>query len=240
MDTGIDTDHPDLNAQKKSPYAISFYGNSIEDLNGHGTHVAGIAAAKDNGIGVVGVSAGAKVVPVKVLDDTGNSDFSILIAALNHVAQYSIPGDVVNMSLGGFIPDCGILSYPALPSAIMNLASAGVWISIAAGNDNNNATFYLPGCINNTRVFTVAAIDCNSACAVYTNLGENVDWYAVGTNVYSTYKDGGYATLSGTSMATPVVAGIIHSRGQAPVRGPIITCQDLFGNDIIKPLALRQ
>jgi subtilisin family serine protease len=180
------------------------------------------------------------VVPVKVLDDIGNSDFSILIAALNHVAQYSIPGDVVNMSLGGFIPDCGILSYPALPSAIMNLASAGVWISIAAGNDNNNATFYLPGCINNTRVFTVAAIDCNSACAVYTNLGENVDWYAVGTNVYSTYKDGGYATLSGTSMATPVVAGIIHSRGQAPVRGPMITCQDLFGEDIIKPLARRQ
>lgn len=240
IDTGIDTDHPDLNVQSHAPYAKTFFGNSVEDLNGHGTHVAGIAAAKDNGIGVVGVSAGAKLVPVKVFDDAGNTNYSLVIAAVNHVAQYAIPGDAVNMSLGGFVPDCGIISYPALPAAIMNLASAGVWISIAAGNENNNATMYLPGCINNSRVFTVAALDCNTSCAAYTNLGSNVDWYAIGTNVYSTYKDGGYATLSGTSMAAPVVAGIIHSRGQAPVRGPVITCPHAIVGDIIKPIARRQ
>lgn len=240
IDTGIDTDHPDLNVQTKAPYARTFFGNSVEDLNGHGTHVAGIAGAKDNGVGVVGVSAGAKLVPVKVFDDAGNTDYSLVIAALNHVAQYTIPGDVVNLSLGGFMPDCGIISYPALPAAIMNLASAGVWISMAAGNDNNNATMYLPGCINNTRVFTVAALDCNTSCAAYTNLGSNVDWYAIGTNVYSTYKDGGYAVLSGTSMAAPVVAGITHSRGQAPVRGPLITCPHIIVGDITKPVARRQ
>lgn len=240
IDTGIDTDHPDLNVQSHAPYAKTFFGTSIEDVNGHGTHVAGIAGAKDNGIGVVGVSAGAKLVPVKVFDDAGNTDYSLVIAALNHVAQYSIPGDAVNMSLGGFVMDCGVLSYPALPAAVMNLASAGVWISIAAGNDNNNATMYLPGCIDNSRVFTVAALDCNTSCAAYTNLGSNIDWYAVGTNVYSTYKDGGYAVLSGTSMAAPVVAGIIHSRGQAPVRGPLITCQNSIVGDITKPIARRQ
>ena len=240
IDTGIDTDHADLNVQTKAPYAKTFIGNSFEDLNGHGTHVAGIAAAKDNGIGVVGMSAGAKVVPVKIIDDAGNTGASLVIAALDHVAQYSIPGDVVNMSLGGFTPDCGVLSFPAMITAMENLGNEGVWICSAAGNDNNNATFYLPGCIDNTRVFTVAALDCNNACAAYTNLGSNIDWYAVGTNVYSTYKDGGYATLSGTSMACPVVAGIVHSRGQAPVRGPNITCPDVFGSNVIKPLARRQ
>lgn len=239
IDTGIDTDHPDLNVQKYAPYAKAFHGNSVEDINGHGTHVAGIAAAKDNGIGVVGVSAGAKVVPVKVFDDEGKTDYSLIIAALDHVAQYAIPGDVVNMSLGGLEPSCA-LSYPAFPTAMMNLANAGVWICIAAGNAHDNAALYLPGCINNTRVFTVGALDCSTGCAVYTNLGENVDWYAVGTDVYSTYKDGGYAILSGTSMATPVVAGIIHSRGQAPVRGPNITCENAVINNVTKPLARRQ
>jgi len=240
IDSGIDTDHPDLNVQAHAPYAISFLGSSFEDVNGHGTHVAGIAAAKDNDFGVVGVSAGAKVVPVKVIDDAGFTSFSLVIAALNHVAQYSIPGDVVNMSLGGDLPDCGIISYPAMATVIMNLANAGVWISMAAGNSSANSNFTFPGCINNTRAFTVAALDCNNACAAYTNLGDNVDWYAVGTNVYSTYKDGGYATLSGTSMACPVVAGIVHSRGQAPVRGPNITCPDAFGVNVIKPIARRQ
>lgn len=240
LDSGIDTDHPDLNVQSHAPYAKTFFGNSFEDLNGHGTHVAGIAAAKDNGIGVVGISAGAKVVPVKVTNDAGISDYSIVIAALNHVAQYAIPGDVINMSLGGFVPDCGVISFPAIITAMTTLADAGTWICSAAGNDNNNATAYLPGCINHKRIFTVAALDCNNTCAAYTNLGSNIDWYAVGTNVYSTYKDGGYSTLSGTSMACPVVAGIVHSRGQAPVRGPNITCQDLFGDNITKPLARRQ
>lgn len=240
IDSGIDTDHPDLNVQSHAPYAISFLGGSIEDVNGHGTHVAGIAAAKDNDFGIVGVSAGAKVVPVKVTDDAGSSNFSAIFAGLNHVAQYSIPGDVVNMSLGGDLPDCGIISFPAMATVIMNLANAGVWISMSAGNDHDNSTFNFPGCINNTRAFTVAALDCSTVCASYTNLGDNVDWFAIGTNVLSTYKDGGYTTLSGTSMASPVVAGIIHSRGQAPVRGPIIACQNVNGFGTIKPLARRQ
>lgn len=71
LDTGIDTTHPDLNVQINTPYMKSFTGEPVNDLNGHGTHVAGIAAAKNNDIGVIGVSAGAKVVPVKVLSNAG-------------------------------------------------------------------------------------------------------------------------------------------------------------------------
>jgi subtilisin family serine protease len=246
LDSGIDTDHPDLDVQAHAPYAASFVDQSVEDLNGHGTHVAGIAAAKDNGIGVVGISAGAKVVPVKVANDVGTINYSWAIAGLNHVAQYSIPGDVVNMSFGGFQPDCGTISFPGLQEALINLANAGVWMCIAAGNSNDDASFYFPACINNKRVFTVAAVGCGQSCASFSNLGINVDWYAVGVDVYSTYLNDGYATLSGTSMATPVVAGIIHSRGQAPLKGPNITCEITPPSNpdtkinLTKPLAIRQ
>lgn len=238
MDTGIDTDHPDLNVQSNSPYAAWFAGTSIEDVNGHGTHVAGVAAAKDNGVGVVGVSAGAKVVPVKVLDDGGFGSISTLLTGLDHIAQYSIPGDVINMSLG-YPGSCS--QQTPLTNAIITLANAGVWLCIAAGNSSENSNFTIPACFNSPRVLTVAAVDCQNHCASFTNLGSTVDWYAVGVDVYSTYSNGGYSTLSGTSMATPVVAGIVHSRGQAPVRGPEITCQlPALSIITIKPLALRQ
>ena len=238
MDTGIDTDHPDLNVQVHAPYAAYFIGSSIEDIEGHGTHVAGIAAAKDNGLGVVGVSAGAKVVPVKVLADDGVGSTSSIIEGLDHISQYSIPGDVVNMSLGELDPSCG--GQTALPDAIVNLADAGVWICIAAGNSTDNADFYSPGCFNHPRVLTVAAVDCENRCASFSNIGRSVDWYAVGVDVYSTYLDGGYATLFGTSMATPIVAGIVHSRGQAPIRGPEITCKlDALNITTTKWLAKR-
>jgi hypothetical protein len=239
LDTGIDPDHPDLNVQSHAPYAASFAGGSFKDLNGHGTHVAGIAAAKDNGEGVVGVSAGAKVVPVKVLDNDGHGEISGIIAGLDHVAQYSIPGDVVNMSLGEAVINCSEFGS-SIFNAIANLADAGVWICIAAGNNSGNAELMLPGCINYTRVFTVAALGCGNTCASFSNLGNNVDWFAIGENVYSTSLNGGYATLSGTSMATPVVAGIVHSRGQAPLRGPEITCNIAGVVSITKNLAIRQ
>jgi len=239
LDTGLDTDHPDLNVQAHAPYAVSFVGSPFEDINGHGTHVAGIAAAKDNGEGVVGVSAGAKVVPVKVLDDNGQGEISGMIAGLDHVAQYSIPGDVVNISLGWVVFNCSA-SGPSVFDAVANLADAGVWVCIAAGNNSDNAELMLPGCINYKRVLTVAALGCGNTCAAFSNLGNNVDWFAVGEDVYSTSLNGGYATLSGTSMATPVVAGIVHSRGQAPIRGPEIICSIPGLLSITKNLAIRQ
>jgi len=162
-----------------------------------------------------------------------------MIAGLDHVAQYSIPGDVVNISLGWVVFNCSA-SGPSVFDAVANLADAGVWVCIAAGNNSDNAELMLPGCINYKRVLTVAALGCGNTCAAFSNLGNNVDWFAVGEDVYSTSLNGGYATLSGTSMATPVVAGIVHSRGQAPIRGPEIICSIPGLLSITKNLAIRQ
>ncbi|MFN0015533.1 MAG: S8 family peptidase [Saprospiraceae bacterium] len=231
LDTGIDMDHPDLNVQTNTTYAKSFVpGQTVEDGHGHGTHCAGIAAAKNNGFGVIGVSAGAKVVPVKVLSNSGTGSFSYLYSALNHVAKYDIPGDVVSMSLGAFpVSNCETTFQPAISACIKNLGAAGTWVCIAAGNDYNSggnaSRRAYPACVNGTRVFTVSSINCNKTCASYSNWGNpSVDWVAVGTSVYSTYKNGGYGTLSGTSMATPVVAGICHAKNAAPVSAGNVTC----------------
>ncbi len=100
VDTGIDLTHPDLNVETNTAYAKSFVGGSANDCNGHGTHCAGIAAAKNNTIGVIGVSAGARVVPVRVLNCQGSGSSSGILSGLNHVAANDEPGDAVNMSLG--------------------------------------------------------------------------------------------------------------------------------------------
>ncbi len=230
LDTGINLSHPDLNVQTSSTFAKSFVpGQSVEDGHGHGTHVAGTAAAKNNSIGVVGVSAGAKVVPVKVLPNAGSGQWSWLLSALNHVAQYDIPGDVINMSLGGYGYSNCENSWGALRDAIRNLGNAGTHVVMAAGNDNADANRNRPGCINGTRVYTVGGMSCSNTC--YSNSNWNtsasvpVDWVAVGVSVYSTYKGGGYRTMSGTSMASPHVAGIIHARNGAPISAGTISCK---------------
>lgn len=228
LDTGIDYNHPDLNVQTNATYAKSFIaGQTIMDGHSHGTHCAGIAAAKNNTFGVVGVSAGAKVVPVKVLSNAGSGSFSGIIAGLNHVASKKIAGDVVSMSIGAYpLANCEN-SNPVLRDVIRNLGNAGVWVVMAAGNDGNktNGTQQnMPGCINGTRVLTVGAIDCNNNCASYTNLGAGTDWVAVGSNVYSTIPGGGYGYKSGTSMATPTVAGICHARNNYPVSAGSVNC----------------
>ena len=231
LDTGINLAHPDLNVQASAPFAKSFIAaETVEDGNGHGTHVAGIAAAKNNLVGVVGVSAGAKVVPVKVLNNAGSGSLAALLNGLNHVAMYDIRGDVVNMSLqnyGGF-PLANCENYnAALRDAIRNLGTAGTFVVMAAGNhgDCAGSSKSLPGCVNGTNVFTVGSMTCEKACSAFSNWGNpSVDWVAVGSSVYSTFMGGGYATMSGTSMASPVVAGIIHARGGAPLSAGNITC----------------
>ncbi len=222
LDTGINLAHPDLNVQTNATFARSFIaGESIEDGNGHGTHCSGIAAGKANGFGIVGVSAGAKVVPVKVLSNAGSGAWSGILGGLNHVAMYDIPGDVVNMSLGGYGYSNCEAANPSLTAAVRNLGYAGTYVCIAAGNNGNctGGPITLPGCINGPNVFTVGALNCDLTKASYSNGGTNVDFVQIGTSVYSTYRYGAYATLSGTSMATPVVAGIIHARGGAPANG---------------------
>ncbi len=229
LDTGIDTDHPDLNVV--TTYAKSFVPfQSYEDGNGHGTHCAGIAAAKNNSFGTVGVSAGAKVVPIKILNNKGKGSYGKLLSGLDHVAKYDIRGDVISISIGGYGYSNCENSKGKLRDAIRLLGYWGTFVVMAAGNDNGDAALNRPGCINGNRVYTVGAIACNNTCASYSNfnisLDVPVDWVAVGSNVYSTYLNGGYATFSGTSMATPAVSGIVHARGSGPATAGNITCKN--------------
>ena len=213
IDTGIDLTHPDLNVYRSTTFVPGT--TSGNDDNGHGTHVAGIAAAKDNDIGVVGIAPGARLWAVKVLDSTGSGDISTVIAGVDYVTQHANEIDVANLSFG-----CKCHSN-ALDTAIHNSVAAGITYVVAAGNGASNAIDFSPA--NHPDVITVSAIvDTDGKCgglgpstrygnddtfATFSNFGPVVAMAAPGVDIYSTYKDGSYATLSGTSMAAPHVAG---------------------------------
>lgn len=233
LDTGVDLDHPDLNVLTGANYQKSFIaGETPDDGQGHGTHVAGIAAAKNNTFGAVGVSAGAKVAAIKVLANSGAGSLSAMVAGLDHVAKFCKKNDVINISIGAYPVILCAQSSTALTKAFNNLTTAQTWVCIAAGNNGCDAAKSRPGCFNGTRLLTVGSMNCDQTCSSFSNWNKTVvDWVASGSNIYSTYKNGGYANLSGTSMATPVVAGICHSLGSAPVSGGLINC----GNDCTAP-----
>ena len=203
IDTGIDLDHPDLNVDaKRSAWFVSRVSSANDD-NGHGTHVAGTIAAIDNTIGVVGVAAGATVIPVKVLDRRGSGYMSWIIGGVDYVAEKGKSGDVANMSLGGS-------KYDLLNDAVIAAAAKGIKFSLAAGNESTHAGTKSPASANGTNIYTISAMAQGDVWASYSNYGNPpIDFCAPGSSIYSTYKDGGYATASGTSMAAPHVAGIL-------------------------------
>ncbi len=203
IDTGIDLDHPDLNVDaKRSAWFVSRVSSANDD-NGHGTHVAGTIAAIDNTIGVVGVAAGATVIPVKVLDRRGSGYMSWIIGGVDYVAEKGKSGDVANMSLGGS-------KYDLLNDAVIAAAAKGIKFSLAAGNESTHAGTKSPASANGTNIYTISAMAQGDVWASYSNYGNPpIDFCAPGSSIFSTYKDGGYATASGTSMAAPHVAGIL-------------------------------
>jgi subtilisin len=217
IDTGVDTDHPDLDVDTILSKCFVNNETSVEDNNGHGTHVAGIIGALNNSIGVVGVASGVKIIALKALNNDGEGSTSQLIRALNYVGQNARPGEVVNMSLG-----TDTIS-PSLDNAVLTLAEKGILFSIAAGNESQKASLSSPGRVNHPNVFTVSAIDSLGRFASFSDFGNDVvDLAAPGVRIVSTYSKGRYAQLSGTSMAAPHVAGIlviegknIHTRGVA-------------------------
>ena len=247
IDSGIDLDHPDLNVITDNKYAKSFIKDepSPNDCNGHGTHVAGTAAAIDNDFGVVGVSAGAPLVPVRVLDCENRSSIALILSGINHVGKYGSPGDVVNMSIGNktpFGPGCS--KNTVFRRALRSLARKGIFVVMAAGNSHQDAKNFEPGCVNGDNIFTVAGMKCHEIFfdGFYSNYNTSyldpIDFIASGTNVTSTYLNGEYATFSGTSMAAPHVTGIIHARGRAPISRESI--YDFRGEGQTYPIALRK
>ncbi len=225
IDSGIDLNHADLNVQTGTPFAASFVGGSAQDCHGHGSHIAGLAAARNNTIGVVGVSAGATVVPVKIFPGCSlSAPTSTILNGINHVAMYDVSGDVVNLSLGGYYGWFFCNNFSSYRSAISGLASNGTRVAIAAGNDSANAANYQPACVNMTNVYTVAAMTCGNVFdSSYSNWNMNpIDYIAAGTNLYSCNWNGGYRLMTGTSMATPIVAGILHARQAAPLTGGLV------------------
>jgi thermitase len=210
VDTGIDLTHPDLScADKLTAARWNFVANNStpQDDNGHGTHVAGIAAAcGNNGKGVAGVAWGAQLMPVKVLDSNGSGYYSDIAAGITYAVDHG--ARVVNLSLGG----AG--SGTVLADAVQYAHDHGVLVVAAAGNcaqggsscgNLGNPAMY-PAAY--PTVLAVAATDSGDNWASFSEHQPYVDVAAPGVNIYSTLRGGNYGSMSGTSMATPHVSGL--------------------------------
>ncbi|MBI2626123.1 MAG: S8 family peptidase [Candidatus Nealsonbacteria bacterium] len=210
IDTGIDKDHADLvgnlkggvNFVSKSP-AKPADPNKWDDDNGHGTHVAGIVAAVDNEIGVIGTAPEAYLWAVKVLDRNGSGYISDVIDGINWAVNNGMR--VVNMSLGT------ASDIQALHDAVDAAYNAGLVLVAAAGNsgDGNGTTNEVIYPAKYSSVIAVAATASDDSTPYWSSEGEEVELAAPGVDIRSTWNDGLYNTISGTSMATPHVAGTV-------------------------------
>jgi subtilisin family serine protease len=199
IDTGVDSSHPELNVVNFVSFAKGAGKNT--DCNGHGTHVAGTIAARDNTDGVVGVAPGAPITAVKVLNCNGSGQWSWIISGIDWVTAYHGANAVANMSLGGG-------ANQAVDDAVRRSVASGVFYAVSAGNSGADACGQSPARAGTTNgIMTVAAIDSGGNEASWSNYGDCVDIWAPGVNVLSTWTGGGYNTISGTSMASPHVTG---------------------------------
>lgn len=208
LDTGIDISHPDLNVDQGRSASFVCSEPDLGDRNGHGTHIAGIIGALDNDFGVVGVAPGNVLVSVKVMDANGDGTVSNVMEGLDYVYQYARKGDVINMSLTG-----GASS--SLDQLTRKIATEkNVYFAIAAGNESRDACVNSPQRVNHENVYTVTAMDSTDTFASFSNYGACIDACAPGVMIASTYPNGQYAYLSGTSMAAPHVAGLLLQKNR--------------------------
>lgn len=213
IDTGIASDHSDLKDRiiGGRNFTTDYNGDvdNFEDNNGHGTHVAGTIAASLDGYGVVGVAPKAKLLSVKALTGTGSGNYEWIINAINYAVEWrgsqNERARVICMSLGG--PN----DVPELHKAIQYAVSQDVSVVVAAGNDGDGQEdtfeYAYPGAYN--EVICVGAVNMDLEIAPFSNSNNEVDLVAPGVDVISTYLDNKFAKLSGTSMATPHVAGAL-------------------------------
>jgi subtilisin len=264
IDTGIDLKHPDLNVYLPGAKNCAS-GRSANDGHGHGSHVAGTIGALDNGIGVVGVAPGARLWPVRVLNNAGFGSWSGVICGIDWVTEHAGEIEVANMSLGGTgkEPSAGGCSTgDALHDAICRSVAAGVTYAVAAGNESDDAKNHVPAAYD--EVITVSALadfdgvpgglgaptcrtDQDDTFADFSNFGADIDIIAPGVCILSTWKKGGYNTISGTSMATPHVAGAAalyksNNPGASPsqVKTALQNAGDLNWNDSDDPDPVKE
>lgn len=198
VDSGCDLEHPDLIHNLLPGFNAIDPTKAPVDGLGHGTHVAGILVAENNDIGMVGVCPKAKVIPVKVLDATGNGHMENVAIGIRWAVDNG--ADLIQMSLGS------PMKVQQVRKAIQYAESKGVVSFVAAGNAGNTKDIFYPACYKET--ISVGAVDVNFNRAKFSNAGRNLDFMAPGVDIFSTFPPNWYSTLSGTSMAAPFVCGV--------------------------------
>jgi subtilisin len=198
LDTGI-SDHVDLQGQWFDAKNFSRNDSHEDKKSGHGTHVAGIIGAVDNNIGCIGIAPNCKIVPMKVLDDNGGGSFQAIEKAIRKCIELG-DIDIINMSLGAPTPP----PSNSLHQAIKEATDKGIIIVAAAGNNASKVNY--PAAY--PEVIAVAALNDKGEMAGFSSSDENIDSVAPGVDIYSTYLRNEYAKMSGTSQASPFMAGI--------------------------------
>lgn len=230
VDTGVQAGHPDLSGQVLEGKDFVDSGPP-DDENGHGTHVAGIVAAKTgNGEGVASVAPGSKVLPVRVLDDEGGGSSSDVADGIDYAVDAG--ASVITLSLSAEIPLPALGFGGAISDSIRRALDRGVVVVMAAGNTG------LPLCEQDTiegRILCVGAVDRNGSRASYSSHGSGLSLVAPGgsgfdepgENVLSTYRSSSYEEIAGTSMAAPHVAGVAAMLVELGLRGQEATARIL-------------
>lgn len=195
IDTGVRISHSDFGGRAFNGYDAIDNDNVAQDGHGHGTHVAGTVAGTS-----YGVAKKAKIVGVRVLNNQGSGTTEQVVAGIDWVTQNAVKPAVANMSLGGGVDT-------ALDTAVRNSIASGVTYAVAAGNDNSNASNYSPARVS--EAITVGSTTNTDARSSFSNYGSVLDIFAPGSNITSSWNssDSATNTISGTSMATPHVAG---------------------------------
>ena len=225
LDTGIRTDHCALEVADGRNFTNPLLPNDYEDRHGHGTHVAGIVGARNDGIGVIGVAPEVDLHAVKVLDDRGAGRYTTLVAGIDWCLTKDI--EIISMSLGG------ATASESVDQAIEAAVADGHLLLCAAGNEEHTQdgacaeeTMTYPA--THPEVIACTALEPDETLAEYSSVGSTVDLIAPGTDIRSTYVRGGYAGASGTSMACPFVSGV------AALLSEIIDTNDVKPNEVIR------
>lgn len=197
IDTGCDLEHIDIKNNLLKGINIIDKSKDPQDDNGHGSHVCGMIAAENNGLGMVGVAPQAKILPVKALDSKGNGSLRNVIEGIIWAADAG--ADFITMSLGASN------SNDQLEKAIQYASLKGSVVFAAAGNSGENTEILYPARYKN--VISIGAIDENLSRTSFTCSGEDLDFLSPGHNIFSIAPNSGYAIMSGTSMSNPFAVG---------------------------------